>query len=59
MILFQIQANTPRAFTAGFCVDAQDTVWKAAPIIKWMEEKPLSFVKTYCVRKHWKLTRVY
>lgn len=40
--LYQIQA---KHFTAGFCIDATGLVWKTAPIIRWMEEKPLSFIK--------------
>jgi len=50
--LFQIEAPT---FTAGFCVDKKNTVWKAAPILKWMEEKPLYFIDSYCKKKGWKL----
>lgn len=55
MNLFQIFA--PR-FTAGFCVDAKGTVWQAAPIIKWMRDKPLGFVASYCKSKGWTLVSV-
>ena len=58
MLLFQVHAEGDRPFTAGFCVDAKNTVWRAAPIIKWMEEKPLDFIKQYCARKRWKLIKV-
>lgn len=50
--LFQVQAPH---FTAGFCVDSKNIVWKAATILKWMEEKPLYFVDSYCKKKGWKL----
>lgn len=59
MLLFQVQAEGDRPFTAGFCVDAKNFVWKAAPIIRWMEDKPLEFIKQYCARKKWRLTKVY
>jgi hypothetical protein len=57
--VFQIQAdaNVRKPFTAGFCVDAKETVWKAAPIIRWMEDKPLSFIREYCKRREWKLIK--
>lgn len=45
-------------FAAGLCVDAKGDVWKAAPIIRWMEEKPLHFVQNYCKSKGWKLVYV-
>ncbi len=50
--LFQIKSPT---FVAGFCVDAKNLVWKAAPILKWLEEKPLYFVDSYCKKKGWEL----
>lgn len=53
--LFQIQAPY---FTAGFCVDAKNIVWKAAPIIRWLEDKPYSFVVDYCKKKGWRLLSV-
>lgn len=55
MNLFQIQS--PR-FVAGFCVDAKNIVWEAAPIIKWMKDKPLGFVASYCKTKGWSLIHV-
>lgn len=58
MILFQVQADGDKPFTAGFCVDAKELVWKAAPKIRWMEEKPLEFIKQYCARKKWRLVKV-
>lgn len=50
--LFQIKSPN---FTAGFCVDAKNLVWRTAPIIKWLEEKPLYFVDSYCKKKGWEL----
>ena len=50
--LFQVKAPN---FTAGFCVDKKNIVWRTAPIIKWMEEKPLYFVDSYCKKKGWEL----
>lgn len=58
MLLYQVQADGNRPFTAGLCVDARGDVWRAAPIIRWMEEKPLEFIKQYCVRRGWKVIRV-
>lgn len=55
MNLFQI--TTPR-FVAGFCTDAKGIVWTAAPIIKWMKDKPLGFIANYCKTKGWTLARV-
>ncbi len=48
------QVSTPN-WVAGFCVDAKGYVWEAAPIIKWMREKPLTFIVSYCKNKNWKL----
>lgn len=56
--LYQVQADGPRPFTAGFCIDAKGDVWAAAPIIKWMIDKPITFIIQYCQRKKWKLIRV-
>ena len=50
--LFQIQNDK---FTAGFCVDKKNLVWRAAPILAWLEEKPLYFVDSYCKKRGWKL----
>lgn len=51
------QIVSPR-FTAGFCVDAKDVCWEAAPIIRWLKDKPLSFITSYCKNKGWKLAEV-
>jgi hypothetical protein len=51
------QIKTPK-FTAGFCIDANEMVWEAAPIIKWMKNKPLSFITSYCKNKGWELCLV-
>lgn len=53
--LFRIEA--PK-FVAGFCVDSKDLVWETAPIIQWMKDKPLGFIKDYCTHKGWKLEHV-
>lgn len=60
MNLYQISTpeNAPKAFVAGLCVDAKGVVWKAAPIIRWLEEKPMGFVAGYCKKKGWKLDSV-
>ena len=50
--LFQIKSPT---FVAGFCVDVKGLVWKAAPVLRWLEEKPLYFVDSYCKKKGWEL----
>ena len=55
MNLYQVQTER---FVAGFCVDAKGDVWEAAPIIKWMKEKPLTFIISYCKNKGWKLNAV-
>jgi hypothetical protein len=57
MNLFQVKGKHKYLgdFSCGFCVDAKDTVWEAAPIIKWMKEKPLSFIISYCKEKGWDL----
>lgn len=55
MNLFQVQA---KHFVAGFCADAKNTVWEAAPIIRWMKDKPLSYIQYYCEKKGWTLIRV-
>ena len=36
-------------------MDKKNIVWRTAPIIKWMEEKPLYFVDSYCKKKGWEL----
>jgi len=51
------QVTTPSG-TYGFCSDAKNLVWQAAPVIKWMREKPLSYIFGYCEKKGWKVTRV-
>ena len=58
MTLYQVQADGNRPFTAGFCLDAKGDVWEAAPIIGWMKDKPIDFIKQYCMRKNWKLLKV-
>ena len=58
MNLYQVQADGPRPFVAGFCTDAKGEVWAAAPIIGWMKDKPLEFLKQYCQRKGWKLVKI-
>lgn len=58
MQLYQVQADGSRPFTAGFCVDAKGDVWEAAPIIRWMKDKPLTFIRQYCQNKQWKLLKV-
>lgn len=55
MTLFSVSS---KYFTAGFCVDAKNTVWQAAPIIAWMKEKPLYVVQSYCKKRGWKLEEV-
>lgn len=55
MNLYQI---TSPYFCAGLCVDAKGTVWEAAPIIKWMREKPITFVIDYCKNKKWDIKNV-
>ena len=54
--LFQVHA--PNKFTAGFCVDGTDTVWETAPILRWMKDKPLAFIQSYCKHKGWELNQV-
>lgn len=60
MNLFQVQGKHRfhGEFTASFCTDAKETVWEAAPIIKWMKEKPLSFIQAYCKDKGWTIQNV-
>lgn len=57
MNLYRVSGNHKKLgqFTAGFCVDAKNTVWKAAPILRWMQEKPFSFVASYCKNQGWQL----
>lgn len=55
MNLFQVQSPH---FTAGFCVDAKNVVWEAAPILRWMKNKHLKFVEVYCKNKGWSLVSV-
>lgn len=55
MNLYQVTAPH---FTAGFCLDAKELVWEAAPAIKWMKDKPLTFIQSYCQHKKWKLEYV-
>jgi hypothetical protein len=50
--LFQIKAPH---FVAGFCVDAKNTIWKAAPIIRWLEDRNLYVAESYCRKRGWKL----
>jgi len=53
--LFQVEAPH---FTAGFCVDVTNLVWRTAPILKWMEDKPLYVAESYCRKKGWKLIEI-
>ena len=57
MNLYQIETpkDVPRPFSAGLVIDAKGDVWEAAPIIRWMKGKPLSFIISYCKNKNWKL----
>lgn len=52
------QINAPGKFIAGFCVDVTGLVWETAPILKWMKDKPLSFIMDYCKHKGWELKKV-
>lgn len=56
--LYEITATGKANFTAGFCVDATGYVWETAPIIKWMKDKPISFITDYCKHKNWTLDHV-
>jgi hypothetical protein len=53
--LFQVETPT---FVAGFCVDAKNVIWRTAPILKWMEDKPLYVAESYCRKRGWKLKEV-
>ena len=44
-------------FVAGI-LTKDDVCVEAAPIIKWMVGKHLSYLRTYCRRKKWKIIRV-
>ena len=60
MNLYQVQGKHKHLgeFDAGFCVDAKNEVWEAAPIIKWFKGKPLHFIVAYAKEKGWKLEHV-
>jgi hypothetical protein len=53
--LYQVQSDK---FTAGFCVDAKNTIWETAPVLKWMKDKPLYVAESYCRKKGWKLVQL-
>lgn len=42
-------------FCAGFTVAHDGAVTSAAPIIAWMFNKPLAYIRRYCAGKRWKL----
>jgi len=60
MNLFQVTGKHKHLgdFCAGFCLDAKGDVWEAAPIIKWMKDKPIHFITAYCKDKGWQLEHV-
>ena len=42
-------------FVAGFTVAHDGAVTSAAPIIAWMFDKPLGYIRRYCARNGWTL----
>jgi len=57
--LFQVDGEDVKGkFTAGFCVDVKNTIWKAAPKLKWLEEKPLYVAESYCRKRGWNLYEI-
>lgn len=50
--LYQIESPH---FTAGFILDSDGSVVRAAKIIKYMEGWSLNRVKAYCHKKGWRI----
>ena len=54
-MLFRVTAPH---FCAGFTAAHDGAITAAAPIIAWMFNKPLAYVRQYCARKGWALEHV-
>lgn len=52
--LYQITAPH---FCAGIIVE-NNVIIKAAPILRWMTDKDIGFIKEYCKKKKWTVYKV-